>query len=206
MTTQTFEYCSLCYLNLWSETDKSYFEALSNNVSKEKKLAAIKTVANVYSVARNLRTRYDVDEGLERFEPILDILESVNIDNLKNTPIDEINSIRKLISTRYGGNDVLSLTTKFLWFKKRSPVLIYDSQALKALNCKSGDLKGFYKKWHTEFSFHEEEINDVCSRLEQIHPYMSISDTVITKKEIRKISSEKWFRERVFDIYLWKKG
>ena len=112
MTTQTFEYCSLCYLNLWSETDKSCFEALSNNVSREKKLAAIKTVANVYSVAKNLRTRYDVDEGLERFEPILDILESVNIDNLKNTPIDEINSIRKLISTRYGGNDVLSLTTK----------------------------------------------------------------------------------------------
>lgn len=206
MTIQTFEYCSLCYLNLWSETDKLCHEILSNDVSREQKLVAIKTVASVYSVARNLQKKYDLEKGLERFAPVLDILDLVDIDNLKKYPINEIDRTKDMISEKYGSKGVLSLTTKLLWFKVRSPVLIYDSQAQKALGTKSSDLEGFYTEWLSEFNRYEEEINEACSQLEKMYRYMIISNTKISKDEVKQISTERWFRERVFDMYLWKKG
>lgn len=204
MGVQTFEHCSLAYLNLWSENDKSCTEALSGN-NQEKKLIALKKSANVFKIARNLQTQYDVGKGLKRYAPVLKILDKVNLTNIKKEPVIEIRKIEKLISNKYGNSEVLSLTTKFLWLKVQSPVLIYDSQAQKALGTRVGDLEDFYHRWHIEYNLKEDEINNACSKLKGLYRYMKSSNE-ITKEEVGMISSQKWFRERVFDIYLWNIG
>ena len=96
----------------------------------------------------------------------------------------------------------MSLTTKFLWLKIKQPILIYDAQARIALETKDGDLAGYYKKWQEKFKIKQYEIEDVCSKLPNMYLYAHSKDDV-TKQYIKRISSEPWFHERVFDIYLW---
>ena len=99
----------------------------------------------------------------------------------------------------------MSLTTKFLWLKIRQPILIYDSRARDALRTSNGDLVGYYKKWQESFEKHKNHIEEACSCLPELHLY-AVNQEVGTKKYIQKLSSESWFQERVFDIYLWSKG
>jgi hypothetical protein len=53
MSIQTFEYCSLNYLNQWLSKDKGYCETLAGN-DEDKKLSELKKAATFYKIARNL--------------------------------------------------------------------------------------------------------------------------------------------------------
>ncbi len=204
MSIQTFEYCSLHYLNLWLSKDKGYSEALAGN-DEDEKLSALKDAGGFYRVARNLHSEFDEKKGLKRYAPLLEILDSVSVAQFKYNSVNEILEIKKLISEKYGNREVLSATTKFLWLKIKSPILIYDSQARTALNSKDGDLQDFYEKWCSDFKRHQEEIENACSKLSELNLY-AVDQKVGTKDYIEKIASESWFHERVFDIYLWNKG
>jgi len=204
MSIQTFEYCSLQYLNLWLSYDRFYYQALSSPSQDEQKLSALKGAAAFYKVARNLPKKYDVQKGLKRYQPVLKIIDSVDQKQFQN-PVEKINEISQKISHEYGNRNVLSLTTKFLWLKVKHPILIYDSQARTALGAKNGDLADFYQKWQQEFKNHQEQIKVACAKLEKLSLY-TVEPETATEKDIQNISSELWFHERVFDNYLWNKG
>lgn len=201
---QTFEYSSLYYLNQWLSYDRGYCLALSGTNQKEK-LSALKSAGGFYRVARNVPTAFDEKIGIERYQPVLDIIDNLSIEQFEKDPVEKILEIETEISSRYGDRGVLSLTTKFLWLKFKSPILIYDSQARIAVESKDGDLQSYYENWLAEFENHKEEIQSVCKKLSGLSLY-AVDQRFANRQYIDEISSSKWFHERVFDIYLWSKG
>lgn len=204
MAIPTFEYCSLHYLNQWLVYDRVYCQALSSR-KQETKISALKSAAGFYRVARNLPREFDEKKGLARYQPILEIIDLVRKAQFKDNPVNKILEVERLISKKYGGQSVLSLTTKFLWLKIKQPILIYDSQARIAIGANSGDLLDYYKKWQEGFEKHKKSIEEACAGLPELHLY-AVDQEAGTKEHIKELSSELWFQERVFDIYLWNKG
>ena len=204
MPERSIEFCSLQYLNQWLERDKKYHNALVKG-SRDEKLNLLREASVFYRVARNLPRKYDIDKSLRRLEPILEKIDPLKASNFKENPEAEINKISNQISAVYGGSSVLSLTTKFLWLKFKNPILIYDSQARSALGSKNGDLHSFYAKWRSAYSIKQDEIKSTCEKLSNLSLY-TVNPDLATSSYINKISSEDWFHERVFDIYLWNKG
>ena len=204
MAIQTFEYCSLYYLNQWLTYERGYCEALSNG-NKEQKLSTLKSAGSFYSVARNLPREFDEKEG--RYQPVLTILDSVSKERFPSKEkltqtVSKISEIEQKISKKYGKRKVLSLTTKFLWLKIKEPIIIYDSQAENAVGSKKGNLADYYEKWTAGFEKHKKQIEKVCSQLPKLHLY-----AVGHKRgTIEEVSSKPWFQKRVYDVYLWGKG
>jgi hypothetical protein len=181
-----------------------YCQALANG-NKSEKLTTLKNASGFYRVARNLPSEYDEKKGLARYEPVLDIIDSLKPIQFENNPVKEILEIERRISEKYGNRSVLSLTTKFLWIKIKQPILIYDSQARIALGTGNGALDAYYEKWREEFKAKQREIVEVCSKLPDMNKH-AVNQEVGTKEYIGEISDEAWFHERVLDIYLWNKG
>jgi hypothetical protein len=203
----TFEYCSLHYLNIWLKTDMNCCAGLIN-IDKIKRLDTLKQATEAYKVHRTLPTKYDVSNGFQRYEPLLKVLDSIDVSsfpvNSKDT-VEKMLKIESQISKKYGDRGVLSLTTKLLWLKFKSPIRMYDSQARKALNTPNNDLSAFYKAWDQEFAKHKTDITKACANLVNVRQY-SVNPELATELKVKHWSSQKWFKERVFDMYLWEKG
>lgn len=202
MPQRTFDFCALQFLNQWLEKEKSYCEMLASPDMDTQRLALAKAGGH-FRVARNLPTQFEKEKNFTRYQPVLEVLNNIDEVNLSNVT-DVVNEARKRISDHYGGRNVLSLTTKFLWLKVKSPVRIYDKQARIALNIKEGDFTAFNDAFSERYAACEERILDACSNLKNILSYSVRPE--MRQDEIEKISSEHWFRERVLDIYLWNQG
>jgi hypothetical protein len=200
-----FNYWALHYLNLWLSKDHEFCEALDGN-DEVAKLRALTGAAAFYRVARNLPKAHDVDEDILRYKPVLDVIDALDPKTFQGAQlIPLIESVHSQISQRYGGRRVMSLTTKFLWLKMKSPIIIYDSQARKALGTKPGDIPAYYSRWREQFNSAYGEINAACALLPGVREY-SVSADVPTPQYIEQIASQPWFKERVFDVYLWTLG
>ncbi len=198
----TFEYCSLTYLNQWLDRDKEFFEVL-NSRDRHQKLDTLKKAATFYGIARNLPKAYDEQKGYKRYEPLLNILEKRIKITVSFNLISTINEFNKKISSAYGGRNTLSLTTKMLWLKYRNPFIMYDSQARHALSSRDGDIEEYVSLWHKAFKANAEKVKCACKKLPNLYEYTCEKTT---KKYIKSIINEQWFRDRVFDIYLWNEG
>lgn len=200
----SWEYFSLHYLEMWLRHDRIYHESL-NNGTREERLISIKKAATYYKVARNIPKKHDEDIGRARYEPILNVLDKAIAADFSCDTVKAISKVQKKISKAYGDRGVLSITTKLLWLKIRDPIIIYDSQARKALNTEDGDLSGFYEAWRTKYSAHSEDIATVCAKLSSVSKY-SCDQIIATPAYVQTISAQPWFQERVFDVYLWHEG
>jgi len=200
----SLEYYSLHYLDMWLKHDRIYHDAL-NNGTRAEKLAALKKAAYYYKIARNLPTECDEGRGLERYEPVLKIIDKVVNSDLTENTVKSIEKIQVKISKAYDDRNALSFTTKILWLKMRDPIIIYDSQARIALDIPGGDLSEFYKAWRAEYKIPAKSIASVCAELSGVAKY-SYDQTVATTSYVKDISAKMWFQERVFDMYLWHKG
>ena len=200
----SLEYFSLHYLDMWLKHDRIYHESF-NNGTLEEKLNSVKKAATYYKVARNLPKQHEEEIGCERYEPIVKILDKAESSDFSGDTLKSIGKVQAKISKAYGGRGVLSITTKLLWLKLRGPIIIYDSQARKALNTLDGDLPAFYKAWQAEYSAVKNDISKVCTALRSVAKY-SCDQTIATPAYIQDISAQPWFHERVFDVFLWHKG
>ena len=200
----SWEYLSLHYLDMWLSHDRLYHDSL-NNGTREVKLISIKNAATYYKVAHNLPKEHDEDVGCARYEPLLNVIDKVSTSDFSGDTVKSISKVLKMISKAYGNRGVLSITTKFLWLKIRDLIIIYDSQARKALDTEDGDLSAFYEAWRAEFDAHSNAIATACSTLSSVSKY-SCDQTIATQAYVRDIAAHRWFQERVFDVYLWHKG
>lgn len=204
----TFDYFALRYLNQWLEHDSIYSEQLKSD-SFEVRLKGFSTACTFYGIARNLPKKFDLGVKLRRYEPALKLLDKFDADSLKQSkPLDVINAqlaFEMQLSKIYGGDRVISLMTKILWLKYQTSVIIYDSRAKNTLGFKSDDLARYTIKWLEEFLTHEQEIVQSCKRLKDVQKY-SINPQLATKEYVSNVSSQTWFQERVFDMYLWHHG
>jgi hypothetical protein len=202
-----FKYFALHYLELWLSKDRRFCKALAGGNETEK-LGALKEAAAFYRVARNLAKVHDVEKQenkVLRYKPVLDVIDALDPIAFQGARLTtSIMEVERKISLRYGDRRVLSLTTKFLWLKMRSPILIYDSRARKALRARLGDIDDYYSRWRTEFDSFGNEINAACELLHKVHEYSA--PNAATPRYIQEIASQLWFKERVFDVYLWDSG
>jgi hypothetical protein len=193
-----FKYFSLAYLNQWLSKDRRYCDALSSGTT-EKQLAALSSAAGFYRIARNLPKKYDKGP---RYAVVLDALCSIPETPVSTTEIIPIiHRTRQTISREYGNKGVLSLTTKFMWLRMKHPVIIYDSQARRALGTKDGDLDAFYASWRQRFEDRRAEIAKACSTLPDVVDYCV--DPSAGRDYVAQITHQQWFQERVLDVQLW---
>ena len=199
-----FNYFALHYLNLWLSKDRKFCEALEGH-DEVAKLRALAEAAVFYRVARNLRKVHDVENGILRYKPVLDVIDPVAAITFQGAQlIPAIMEVSRQISQKYGDRGVMSLTTKFLWLKMKSPIVIYDSQARKALGTNPEDIIDYYSKWRKQFDSYSSEIDVACAALPRVTEY-SAPDAP-TPQYVQEIASQPWFKERVFDVYLWSLG
>lgn len=200
-----FNYFALHYLNLWLSNDRNFCETLEGH-DDARKLRALTKAAAFYRVARNLPKAYDVEKGIPRYKPVLDVIDALDPITFQGPQlIPSIEGVLSEISRRYGGQKVVSLTTKFLWLKMKSPIVIYDSRARKALGTKPGDIRDYYSQWRDQYNSYCSEISAACDSLPRVHEY-SVAPDVATPQYIEGVASQPWFMERVFDVYLWSLG
>jgi len=203
----SFDFCALKYLNMWLNEESRWVRAMSSGVDSEK-LAAMFEFGAAYRISRNLYRKYEVDAGLQlpRLQPVLEIIDPLTADDFAGKKlVPAVEKVCARISERYGGRGVQSATTKFLWLKLQSPIVIYDRQARIAVGSSTADLSDYYARWHALFQDHRSEIAAACARLDEVRQY-TVEPPAITPDFMRDIASQKWFHERVFDIYLWSIG
>jgi hypothetical protein len=201
MTKISFDCAALQYLNQWITRDRGYHEGLHGH-DHQVRLQAIRDAAVFYKVARSLPRQEKNDKSLIHYEPLLRIITQSGV-----VPRDQVSLIKKLKTTAgeickaYScPTDVLSLTTKMMWFWTLSPVVIYDRQVREALGTEQGDLQAFYSAWHSRFNSDRAAVKGACATLHEARIYAM---GAITEAEIKKLANQYWFQARVFDAYLW---
>jgi len=94
------------------------------------------------------------------------ILTPVNVDNAVTTLASRLGSIYKRENKP---QNLVSAASKFLWLRRRSPVVIYDGRAetcLKAMKAKPGATYASYRSaWRAEFPKYEMRIRLACCDL-----------------------------------------
>ena len=181
----TFEQAVKAYTNYAAKFDTRIRQALTDGDPRD----AIRKIAGAYRIARNFPRRFDEAVGLPRYEPVVRALAAYP-PSIDINPIEAVLGLTRDLRGVYH-REVLSASSKFLWFIWGREIIIYDSQALATLRTRSPNLRAkdypaYYAAWKTLFSECSEEIANECARQEA--------------------SSERWFHERVFDWYLWRSG
>jgi len=173
------------YAGFAAEFDSPIRHALVNDDPCD----AIRRIATKYHVARNFWRRFDEMLGITRYQPVVRALGAYP-PNIGINPIEAVLRLNHDLKQIYH-RDVLSASSKFLWFAWGRGIIIYDSQALTTLRTRSPDLQtkdysNYCAAWKVLFSEYSEEIARECAR--------------------QGVTSELWFHERVFDWYLWRSG
>lgn len=117
-----------------------------------------------------------------------------------------VNNLAEKFRNKYEKNAV-SAASKFLWLRFKSPVVILDSRATKWLyeNEYSARRKPDYDSYRTAWlnAFHENEqhLETACNALSQVKPFSLASD--MDDEAFNNLITQHWFKERVFDKYIW---
>lgn len=182
---KTIAECASHYAAQWTTLDEPLFNGLLRSNSEETRLSTLSSLCGKYKIARSLRRAYDQDAGMPRYLPLLKLIDRC----VAQYPTPEnarqvVLWFRDELSAHYGGVRALSLSSKILWFVYRSPIIIHDKLARRALNTPAGDYLSYERRWRDLFESMKADIAAASA------PY----------------SPEIWFHERVFDIHLWHIG
>jgi hypothetical protein len=115
-----------------------------------------------------------------------------------------VGSLRRQLGALYGGKDLLSAATKFLWLLRGDPVIIFDSQARAALGTPYANYEAFVERWCEEYIHYADAIRKACDSLPR-SPDLA-ADRGACSERARVGVDHEWFRHRVFDIHLWNVG
>ena len=194
----SFEYCSLKYLTIYQQIDKEIITGLKLE-NKTGRIDFLKKGATAFRIARN----FSGFEQSENKQKILSILDKIEKPKTENETIDTVKYFSNQLTSLFPVKNYYSASSKFLWLKFQSPIIIMDSRTIKALDkkLKPENYKDYYSLWKTEYSKNEKEIKKCCSLLPSVKSYFYNPEM-----DIIEIINSKWFHERVFDIYLWEKG
>jgi hypothetical protein len=204
MTTPYLLESAFEYAKYWATSERQFVTDFSSS-DPSRQLLALQRSGGYFKIARSFPLSYDVEAGLPRLSPVLATINSIAAGAVTDTTIGSvIKSLRHELGRAYGGRDLLSAATKFLWLRFPRVVIIFDSQARLALQTPSGDYDRYLARWRSQYAKHETEIVRCCSELASSAAPMS-SDVAIDQ-EVRQLAGEPWFQRRVYDIYLWKVG
>lgn len=191
----SFDYYAMRYLLLWHQSERKLVDEFSENPA-----AALKSAMHSFRIARSfpgiaddVRAKYVV-KAVHSMSP--------------NVPAQNVSLLAKKFEIKFDHLN-LSAASKLLWIKYRSPYLIYDSRALRALKrypikVKSADYASYEGAWRCAYDGHKRDIDRAVYALVNLQPY--VKHWHPTKDSLRKLVREPWFKQRVFDIALWENG
>jgi hypothetical protein len=197
---ENFKYFALMYLNDWYWWDKTFSERIASN-SKDSR-QAFHEAAKYYKVTRNFSQLNDEN----RLEGALALVKSVRGPITEGNVCDKVIDLANEFKNKYGKNAV-SAASKFLWLRFKSPIVIFDSRAVSWLRANgykvpySGGYREYREHWVAAYTDHKKEINEACKGLVKLRNYSLAYEMPV--KSVEKITKTTWFKERVFDKYLW---
>ena len=203
MTLPGFDHFALRYLSLWEGSEKAIHASMSGgNPSPD----GLRRAMHGFRIARSF-------SGIGNAQARTRVLRYIS-----SAGKDGRRSVNKLTNSFRSDHDFgkenLSAASKLLWLSHREPFLIYDANAVVALEelwlrekgtkIKIGrDYGKFEDVWRSEYAKVEREVVDASNRLNSLLPYF---DHCLKEDSLRELTERKWFRERVFDNYLWFLG
>lgn len=210
-----FYYPASDYLSNWVNFDQPFTGELGhpNDLDSSEHHASIHDclakAAGNYGVARNFKS--DASR-IHRLDPLRTSLASIA--SVPSSNEDAINAVTTLVHSlkESYGKELVSAASKFLWFRFKSPIVIYDSYAFEGLK-RLGfvpnpklftDFAAWYAEyvdaWRTKFEDCERQIEAACNELSQFKKFTAAA--TMSDGEINQLAGGRWFRERVFDWYL----
>lgn len=205
MTEPTLKNSAIEYAGYWFKTERNLVAGLSSD-DRASRLRALQRATGYFKIARNMPRAYDVGSGHERMAPALAILEPLRSKRVSEASLGQVvESLRHEIGAAYGGRDLLSAATKFLWLLHSETAVIYDSRVRRALGTPYADYDAYLARWRAGYARCDEAIRCTCTGLPSQAVSLSSGSTV-SDGEIEGIVAQEWFRRRVYDIYLWRRG
>jgi hypothetical protein len=197
MQIRSFHACAERFATTWSQGERPIFEGLASS-DRRVRLEALQNGAGYFRIARSFHRKFDVGVGVERLAPLLEVLEPFRAVALRpDTVCATVATLRVRLGEDYGGGDRLSAATKLLWLLQRDPAIIYDSQARFALGAPAGDYETYVELWRRGYRNAGPAIREACTAL----PGRATKSVPF----LAGVAPE-WFRQRVYDIYLWSAG
>jgi hypothetical protein len=205
MTEPKLQQNAVDYAGFWFKSECAFVDALSGG-EYVVRLEALQRAAGYFRIARNMRREYDLGAGHRRLAPALAILDPWRKRRVSVATLPQVvRTLREEIGAAYGGRDLLSAATKFLWLLHRDTVIIFDSQVRGALGSPYGDYDGFLERWRSGYAEVQDAVRSACTKL----PATEVSRfarRAVSQDAIEHVADNEWFRRRVYDIYLWRRG
>jgi len=195
------EFCALRFLLQWLRSEEALYLAIASNPTDED----VRMALAYFQVSRNFR-------GLSK-EPtkalfIRDALLRIRSDQKLSTSL-KVEELTQTLQPHFEQFN-LSAASKLLWLSFREPVVIYDNKAVKALSRKfkhkfsSRSYSQYVEAWRSQYAGLEAAIGIAVKELPKARMFMPACR--LTDAELLRLANEAWFKERVFDIFLWHVG
>ncbi|WP_197378054.1 hypothetical protein [Ralstonia pseudosolanacearum] len=219
-------YSAFSYLQQWYRTDRQLMEAFANARGGQVAVRDLKSLAVKYMVARNFKSaklaEAEVDlrwKGVARHIAATKRRTDAAIEDCIQ---DLAGKLGQAFPTAIGkaSPTLLSAASKFLWFSGLHDVRIYDKRAVKALNalqkervltdgCRRGRVNGSYtdfaRAWKEEYDARADDIRAATEAIDAVLDW-SIIPAGPDRVTAMSVTKKRWFRDRVFDKYLWTLG
>lgn len=194
-------FCALRFLIQWLRREHALFRAISSNPTDQD----IREALTYFQVARTF-------EGLSKDPSKLSSIRLALRDIRKRRSLAPVQMVVELackLQIEFKQFNV-SAASKLLWLSVREPVVVYDKRAVSAL---SGHFKHKFSArnyneyasvWREEYLNHEPDIAAATRQLPKGRRFMP--NCALTDSELLSLAEQSWFKERVFDIFLWEIG
>jgi hypothetical protein len=197
-----FEYCAARFLRQWQEREATLYEAISSTPSED----SIAEALAYFQVARNFAKLKENPKNLGKIQRAL---VAVRGDETLPSACDKVMELSGRFQKEFDQFN-LSAATKLLWLSYRSPYVVHDKRAVTALKRQfrhkfsSRSYAEYASAWRTEYKTAEAEIANAIANLPTGRAFMP--KTSLTDADVTKLAKQSWFKERVFDIFLWEVG
>ena len=208
------------YLQQWYRTDRQLMGATTT-------VEEVRNLAIKYMVVRNFKiSDLNLKELNAKWEKVVKCVAKAQNENKQDTT-SMVNKLAEdiggIFPTAIGKTQpvLISAASKFLWFSGVHQVRIYDKRAVNALKIMqrertskdgikrklqlNGNYSSFENAWNEEYADFASEIKDVTKDFDKILNWTIIPDGEWCKEALN-VSKKAWFRDRVFDKFLWTSG
>jgi hypothetical protein len=194
----SFEYCAFNFWNQWQGYELPLYCAISATPTEQD----VRKALNYFQVARTFKGLGKDGNAVY----ILDCLIQVRADSALSTPAAKVEKLADELSKKFSVNT--SAASKLLWLSFRDPYLIYDTRAVNGLRRhfreKFDGYLQYSDAWRKAYKLHEAEIAKSIEKLPKARIFMRTAPP--PDQEIFHTARETWFKERVFDTFLWEIG
>ncbi|MYN19198.1 hypothetical protein GTP81_20815 [Rugamonas sp. FT107W] len=214
---------ALGYLNQWDKTDLPLATRLRADTHARDLALDFHELATKYNVVRNFDTKEAKKTGPKEVDRLWGkVARAVcAVEVSEDSPEKQVHALAKKLGEIFPRSSgkrqpfLLSAATKFLWFRGHTSIRIYDKRAVDALNALikargetnkvNGDYKEFADEWETEYKRLLPNIRTAIRELPDVAKWSGIPEGK-ARDQALKDCKRVWFRDRVFDKYLWALG